>query len=200
MLTTAIEMAFPSLDPRAPGQDQLRELIREAKRGRTAAFERLVILHEKAVLRFAQRLLLNREAARDAAQEVFLRLYRKIKSIDEGRELWPWLYRTTSNVCFDMLRRARNELSIDLVVEPQVISHNPEEAARVAQQQHLIVEALGGLSPRERQAIVLRDLEGLSTSEVAELLGSSETTVRSQISTGRVKLKSFLLTRMGGQA
>jgi RNA polymerase sigma-70 factor, ECF subfamily len=200
MLTTAIEMAFPSFDTREPRDDKIRDLIRDAKRGRTAAFERLILLHEKAVLRFAQRLLLNREAARDAAQDVFLRLYRKLQSIDEGRDLWPWLYRTTSNVCFDMLRKARNDLSLDLVAEPEVFSHNPEDKARLAQQQRLILEGLRELSPRERQAIVLRDLDGYPTSEVAVLLGSSETTVRSQISTGRVKLKNFLMARMGGQA
>ena len=53
------------------------------------------------------------------------------------------------------------------------------------------------LSPRERAAIVLRDLEGRSTAEVALILGSTETTIRSQISTGRVKMRNFVLTRMG---
>ena len=195
-----MQMALSSLDHGMREQDRLRQLIGDAKAGDVSAFERLVVLHERAVLRFAQRLLLNREAARDAAQEVFLRLYRSIRSIDERRELSPWLYRTTSNICLDMLRRTRSELSIDLVVEPEVEARNPEQEMRLAQQQQLLLEALRELSPRERQAIVLRDLEGWSTSEVAELLGSTETTVRSQISTGRVKLRNYIMTRPGGQS
>lgn len=174
------------------------ELIRDAKRGSAIAFERLVVLHEQLVLRFAQRVLLNREAARDAAQEVFLRLFRSLRSIDESRDLGPWLYRTTSNICLDVLRRVRQDMPIDLVAEPEVQARNPEEAATLAEQQKVLLQALGCLSARERQAIVLRDLEGYSTGEVAVLLGSSETTVRSQISTGRSKLRSFLLAQDRG--
>ncbi len=195
-----MQMALSSLDHGMREQDRLRQLIGDAKAGDVSAFERLVVLHERAVLRFAQRLLLNREAARDAAQEVFLRLYRSIRSIDERRELAPWLYRTTSNICLDMLRRTRNDLSIDLVAEPEMEGRNPEQALRLAQQQQMLLEALGELSPRERQAIVLRDLEGWSTTEVAGLLDSTETTVRSQISTGRVKLRNYIMARTGGQS
>ena len=195
-----MQMALSSLDHGMCEQDRLRQLIGDAKAGDVSAFERLVVLHERAVLRFAQRLLLNREAACDAAQEVFLRLYRSIRSIDERRELSPWLYRTTSNICLDMLRRTRNDLSIDLVAEPEVEGRNPEQALRLAQQQQMLLEALRELSPRERQAIVLRDLEGWSTTEVAELLGSTETTVRSQISTGRVKLRNYIMARTGGKS
>ena len=75
---------------------------------------------------------------------------------------------------------------------------NPESSAAMRQQQQLVLAALKALTPRERQAIVLRDLEGYSTAEVASMLGSSETTVRSQISTGRVKMKDFLVTKLGG--
>jgi RNA polymerase sigma-70 factor (ECF subfamily) len=67
------------------------------------------------------------------------------------------------------------------------------------QRRELIAAALDGLTPRERDAIVLRDLEGLSTAEVARTLGSTEATVRSQISTGRVKIKTFVMARLGRQ-
>jgi RNA polymerase sigma-70 factor, ECF subfamily len=74
---------------------------------------------------------------------------------------------------------------------------DPEQAVLFAQQRELIAAALDELTPRERDAIVLRDLEGLSTGQVARILGSTETTVRSQISTGRVKIKRFVMTRLG---
>ena len=70
-----------------------------------------------------------------------------------------------------------------------------QEAVARNEQRRLVQAALRALSPREREAIVLRDLEGLSTSEVARVLGSSEGTVRSQISTGRLKIKQFVEAR-----
>lgn len=191
-MNAAASIAYPAClcESEAPAR-----LIVDARAGSAIAFERLVVLHEALVLRFAGRILLNREAARDAAQEVFFRLFRSLRSIDEARDLRPWLYRTTSNICLDLLRRARQTLSIDLVAEPELPGRDPEQALVSAQQHRALLEALGALSPRERQAIVLRDLEGHSTAEVARLLGSTETTVRSQISTGRVKLRSYLLER-----
>ena len=191
-----MQMAISSFEQSMCEGDRLWQLIREAKAGSMEAFERMVILHERLVLRFAQRLLLNREAARDAAQEVFFRLYRHLQSIDERRELVPWLYRATSNVCLDMLRRRKDELPLDVIAEPPGEGENPEHETRRLQEQRLLFEALRELSPRERQVIVLRDIEGYSTSDVAGMLGSSDTTIRTQISTGRVKLRKYLAARM----
>lgn len=192
-----MQMAIPSLDRSMFEPDLLRQLILGAKAGEASSFERLVALHERRVLRLAQRLLLNREAARDAAQEVFIRLHRKIRSVSEDRELGPWLYRTTVNICIDLQRRWKDELSIDILPEPADDCQNPEHSVEARQKQQFVLEALQSLTPREREAIVLRDLEGHSTTEVAAMLGSTETTVRSQISTGRVKMKEFLTTRLG---
>ncbi len=192
-----MQMAIPSLDQLMLEPDLLRQLIRGAKAGEAASFERLVILHERRVLRLAQRLLLNREAARDAAQDVFIRLHRKLGSVSEDKELGPWLYRMTVNICIDLLRRSKDELPIDLVPEMADEDDNPERAAAMREEGQLVLAALKGLTPKERQAIVLRDLEGYSTAEVAGILGSSEATVRSQISTGRVKMKDFLTTKLG---
>src|SRR4051812_37265625 len=184
-----MQMAIPSFDRFMLEPELLRHLIRGAKAGEAASFEKLVSLHERRVLRLAQRLLLNREAARDAAQDVFLRLHKKIGSVAEDRELGPWLYRTTVNICMDVLRRSKDEIPVDLVPELADDCGNPEHSAAKRQQQRLVLAALKVLTPRERQAIVLRDLEGYSTAEVANLLGSTGATVRSQISTGRVKMK-----------
>jgi RNA polymerase sigma-70 factor (ECF subfamily) len=74
---------------------------------------------------------------------------------------------------------------------------DPEQSILFAQRRELIAAALEELTPHERDAIVLRDLEGLSTAEVARILGSTETTVRSQISTGRVKIKRFVMSQLG---
>jgi RNA polymerase sigma-70 factor, ECF subfamily len=97
------------------------------------------------------------------------------------------------NVCHDMLRKRRT------VPLPQSIalsdSCTPEDRANREQQRRSLAAALERLPEKERMAIVLRDIEGLSTSEVAETLGSSETTVRSQISVARAKLRGWLKER-----
>ena len=174
----------------------LRQLVRDAKAGDAASFERIVILHECLVLRVAQRILLNGEDAKDAAQEVFIRLHRTLSRFDEEKDLGPWLYRLTVNVCRDVLRRGKRNVSLDIVSDSADAAPDPEQSAVAAQQYRIVLDALQELSPREREAVVLRDLEGRSTEEVAEILGSSETTVRSQLSTGRIKMKNYVTARL----
>ena len=174
----------------------LRQLVRDAKAGDAASFERIVILHECLVLRVAQRILLNGEDAKDAAQEVFIRLHRTLSRFDEEKDLGPWLYRLTVNVCRDVLRRGKRNVPLDIVSDSADAAPDPEQSAVAAQQYRIVLDALQELSPREREAVVLRDLEGRSTEEVAEILGSSETTVRSQLSTGRIKMKNYVTARL----
>jgi RNA polymerase sigma-70 factor (ECF subfamily) len=190
-----MEIAIPSCRLSVFESDHLRQLIREAKAGSPEAFEQLVTSHEVAVLRLAQRILLNREAAHDAAQEVFVRLYRNIGSIRPDGDLAAWLYRITLNICFDLLRKGKREMPLDVIAEPAAGAQDPEQSAAALQRKRLVVEALGELSPRERQVIVLRELEGHSTADVARLLKSTEGTVRSQISTARLKMRAFLTER-----
>lgn len=175
----------------------LRQLVRDAKAGDAASFERIVTLHECLVLRVAQRILLNEEDAKDAAQEVFIRLHRTLIRFDEEKDLGPWLYRLTVNVCRDFLRRIRRDVPLAMISDSADATPNPEQSAVAAQQYRIVLDALRELSPREREAVVLRDLEGRPTGEVAEILGSSETTVRSQLSTGRMKMKNYVIARLG---
>lgn len=174
----------------------LRQLLTDAKAGDAASFERIVILHERLVLRVAQRLLLNMEDAKDAAQEVFVRLHRILRRFDEDKELGPWLYRITVNICRDMRRRSKRTVPLEPEHDAVDNTSDPEASASASQQYRMVLEALGELSPREREAIVLRDLEGWSTLEVAEILGSSEGTVRTQLSTGRVKIRNYIEARL----
>jgi len=178
-------------------QSVLRQLIKDAKAGDVPSFERLVFLYQSLVLRVARRLLLDSEDAKDAAQEVFLRLHRSLGRVREESELAPWLYRVTVNICRDIRRRYRPEVSLAATGEPMNQERNPEQALTLAQQYEMALAGLGELTPREREIVVLRDLEGCSTSEVAEILGSTEGTVRCHLSTGRVKLRKFLSGQRG---
>ncbi len=153
-----------------------------------AFFDRLVRLHERMVLGVAYRLLGRMEDAQDAAQEVFLRLFQKHKEIEGDPK--PWLYRVTVNVCNDWYRKR------PLVLEPDEQAADPSVDAlstiTLAERKRLLQEGLRTLGERERAAIVLRDIEGLSTLQVARILGVEEVTVRSQISTARVKLAKYV--------
>jgi len=177
---------------------QIARWIIRAQEGDVEAFEELVTFHERRVYGTAWRLLGRVEDAQDAAQEVFLRLYRSLARIDAGRPLAPWLYRVTVNVCRDLGRKRRRrsqwvstsleELREDAGLEPADPLTGPERRAEVADETRRMLEILDGLPEKERTALVLRDLEGLSTAEVAEILDSSPVTVRTQISRARLKL------------
>ncbi len=164
-------------------------LLRLAKAGDAAAFEQLIVLHERRVFLTALRLLRCREDAEDAAQEVFLRLHKHLRRFDDTREFPPWLYRVTVNVCRD-LARSRQKGWAPEVGEPWHVEDPTAEYER-REQKRIVEEALGRLPEKERAAIVLRDLEGLPTKEVARILGSTAATVRSQVSSARLKIREF---------
>ncbi len=178
-------------------RDNSDTMIERARSGDAVAFEQLMIAHQQRVLATAWRMLGNVEDARDAAQEVFLRLYKHLPKYDARQEFSGWLYRIVINVCHDIARKRGNRSSSFEAEQqagtlPVLLSHdNSERAAMQAEEQAIVLKALLTLSEKERAALVLRDLEGLSTEEVARILGSSATTVRSQISTARTKMKLY---------
>ena len=175
-------------------------LIVSARSGDASAFEELMEIHEHQVLRIAGRLLGRREEARDAAQEVFLRLYRYLPSIREDRDLMPWLYRVTVNVCRDIARK--NHRVPLLALEEQEIESPTKPGTSVveeldlARRRELIESALERLPEGERSAVMLRDIEGLSSVEAARALGTSAATIRSQVASARVKIRRYCLKAM----
>lgn len=163
--------------------------VKAARAGDLAAFERLVATYERQVYATAMRLLGNREDAQDAAQETFVRLYRNLTRIDEAR-LPAWLYRVTVNVCRDIGReRAR---SAELPENQPAPAADPLQELSDAERRGLMQAAMRRLTEKERATVVLRDLEGLPTREVARILGSTEVTVRSRLSAARTKLKNYI--------
>jgi RNA polymerase sigma-70 factor (ECF subfamily) len=165
------------------------DALAQARAGDKAAFEALVTGHERLVLRTAWRLLGNREDTQDAAQEVFLRLYKGIRKLREDTLIEAWLYRVTLNVCQD-LRRKRRSATRELIDRGQ--APTPEHRIHVEQQTEAMTALIAELPDKERAALVLREIEGLSTREVAGILGSSEVTVRTQVSSARSKLKAWI--------
>ncbi|HYV03751.1 MAG TPA: sigma-70 family RNA polymerase sigma factor [Blastocatellia bacterium] len=174
-------------------------IIQRAKHGDTGAFEEIVDCYQRKVMTTAWRMLGNQEDARDASQEVFLRAYRYLGSFKLEQDFGGWLYRIIVNVCRDQARKrgssqrfASFEGEREAGTFQSLASSEDVEANAIrSQQRALIAEALGTLSTKERMALVLRDLEGLTTEEVADTLGSTQTTVRSQISSARAKIKQY---------
>jgi len=184
-------MAVPWTTPFMFEDSLLRRWMKEARDGDGASFEQLLRAHEVMVLRVAQRLLLDSAEAQDAAQEVFLRLHRSLSRFDDDRPLRPWLYRTTVNICHDFRRKSRRLVSLEAAFDAAAPEPSPHAQLAARERRALVEQALQRIPERERDAIVLRDLEGLDTSEVAEILGTNESTVRSQISKGRLRLRQF---------
>ncbi|HLY19794.1 MAG TPA: sigma-70 family RNA polymerase sigma factor [Bryobacteraceae bacterium] len=155
------------------------------------AFEQIVTQCERSVLRVALRLLNHPQDAQDAAQEVFLRLYKHLGRLDDARGYEPWLFRVTVNVCRDILRGRRRSVALEDLTEPPSPEPDAYHGAARAQQLEMLRRGLRCLGEKERAALVLRDMEGLSTREVAGILQCSENTVRTQICTARLKLRDF---------
>jgi len=155
------------------------------------AFDQIVALHQQRVLRTAYRLLGRVEDAQDAMQEVFLRLLKNMHRIEGDPQ--AWLYRVTVNICNDHHRRRPMVMELDRDFADA--APNPERVLADEERKQLLLDGLETLPERERVSVVLRDIEGLSTREVAAILNVEEVTVRSHISTARVKLAKYVRRR-----
>lgn len=159
-----------------------------------AAFERTVVRYERLVLVTALRLLGNLADAQDAAQEVFLRLYRRFDKVEDPDDCAGWLYRITVNVCHDLRRKRPPIDPPEDAADPR-----PDALAQLEESEmhRALARVLRRLPEKERAALVLRDLEGLPTKDVAAILGSSEATVRSQVSQARLRMRGYMESFFG---
>jgi RNA polymerase sigma-70 factor, ECF subfamily len=188
--------------------DYLTVLVARARARDDLAFEQIMLATEQRVVSIAWRMLGNRDDARDAAQEVYLRVFKYLARFRAGEDFRGWLYRITINVCRDQARRKHSLTTTGLSennpgeeMAAAETGTDPEIRTLHQQQLGLVRRALQTLPIKERAALVLRDLEGLSTEEVARALGSRPVTVRSQVSSARAKIKTYcdgLLRQRGG--
>ena len=174
------------------GPDDRCQIVEAAKAGDLAAFDQLMRRYQRMVFVTAFRLLGSVEDAQDVSQDTFLRLYRHLGKVEAASSLSGWLYRVTVNLCHDLRRRRPGSVPVEDAGELASADADPQQQTAEQERRRVLELSLRMLSERERTALVLRDLEGLSTEEVARILGSSEATVRSQISKARVKVKEFV--------
>jgi len=178
------------------------DLIRRAAAGDRAAFESLVKLRRERVFWIACQVVGDVDLARDVAQEVFLRLFQVIRRFRAGGTFDAWLYRITLNLGIDALRRERphrGALSLDDLPEAlqpgTVGTASTGETLRRAEVRRIFVELSSLLPKKQRIAFILREIEGLSTAEVAAVLRTRESTVRNHILQARRLLQEELRRR-----
>ncbi|MCI9555075.1 RNA polymerase sigma factor [uncultured Oscillibacter sp.] len=173
--------------------------IAAAREGDQGAFEELVLLYEKRVLALTQRMCGNPEDAAEAAQEAFLAAWQGLKNFRGDSSFSTWLYRLSSNACVDLLRReGRRQAAVSLDGEdlnldiPSPIP-SPQEEAERRELREQIEAGLRALPPEYREVLVLREMQQLRYDEIAHVLELDVGTVKSRISRGRKRLRSFLL-------
>ena len=174
-----------------PVRDAVGALAVRAASGDGEAFDALLMATQRRVAALAFRFLGSREEARDATQEVYLRVYRSLKGFRPDQEFTGWLYRITTNVCRDHLKRRRSWLPLGEGSNEPALVDDIEGRAVDTERGALLRRALADLPPQERFALVLHDLEGRSTEEVARMLGIRAVTVRSQLCSARKRLRAL---------
>ncbi len=177
------------------------DLIKRCKKGDREAFNNLFVNYQHQVINIAYGMLSDREDAFDAAQEVFVRVYKNIESFKEESYIATWIYRITSNVCSDILRkrqRSAKVVSINQMSEENKetdipdTAPTPEENAFLSERQRAVREAISELREEYRAVITLCDIEEMSYDDIADILKIPKGTVKSRINRARAALKKNL--------
>jgi RNA polymerase sigma-70 factor (ECF subfamily) len=170
------------------------DLIRKAQTGDEQAFETLVRRHQRRAQGIARSLVPGEEDARDLAQEAFLRVFRNLDRFDFQHPFATWLHRIVTNLAIDHLRKRRlvlrsatadgddDEPEIDVVDEAQPAPSQRLEASETAARVREVIDAL---APHFQTVLVLRELQGLPCTEIAEIVGATHVTVRWRLHRGR---------------
>jgi RNA polymerase sigma-70 factor (ECF subfamily) len=176
------------------------ELVERHRCGDAQAFDEVYTRFAEMVFNLAFRLSGNCEEASDLTQEVFLRVYRHLGTFGGRSSLKTWIFRIAINHCRDRLSRWRplttpigSDVGEGEVAYPDP-GRGPEELAVAADEGRRVTAGLARLPQAFREAVVLRDIEGLSYEEIAEVLGVRIGTVRSRIARGREQLRILLET------
>jgi RNA polymerase sigma-70 factor (ECF subfamily) len=173
------------------------EWVSAAIAGDQDAFAELVYTYQDAVYNLCYRMLSERTEAEDAAQETFLRAYLNLQRYDSSRSFKTWLLSIASNHCIDRLRRRRMVwLSIEEPLPPNIIlasdEPEPEEAAVFKQKSQAIQKLIDTLSPEYRAAVVLRYWYDCSYTEIADILDTTESAIKSRLFRARQMLSEKL--------
>ena len=181
-----------------------QELVTRAKRGDQDAFAQLVEANQNKIYSLALRMTGNPEDGADLAQEAFLKAWRSLPAFQEESSFSTWLYKLTSNLCIDFLRKEKRRKAAVTTVSldddeddsppMEVPDHRftPETEVERRELRAAMGRALQVMSDEHRQILILREVEGLSYTEIAGLLDLEEGTVKSRIARARISLRNIL--------
>jgi len=179
------------------------DLVHATQSGDVSAFEELVKRYDRKLLRIAEHITHNREDSQDAVQEAFLKAFQHVGDFREHSQFSTWLFRITVNQALMKLRKRRttNEVSLDDDFQadgdfvPREFADwapNPEELYGTSELRNILVKAFEELRPILRTVFVLRDIEGLSIDQSAEVLDLSPTAVKARLFRARLQLRELL--------
>jgi RNA polymerase sigma-70 factor, ECF subfamily len=170
---------------RVLGADRDHELLERAAAGDLEAFGELVRAYERRVASVLYRLLDDRRDVEEATQDVFVQAWRNLHGFRGDAQLFTWLYRIAVNEA--LMRRRRKRPDTQELDERLAAAPDPEPGLR-----DLLVRELSALPFEYRAAVVLRDVEGLTNAEVAEVLGITVPAAKSRIHRGRMQIRDAL--------
>jgi RNA polymerase sigma-70 factor (ECF subfamily) len=174
-----------------------QELVAAFQAGDERAFVTIVDRYKHRLARLAQSVVRNQEDALDVVQDAFVKSYRALKRFRGSSALYTWLYRIVMNHAIDLVRR-RPRVTIEAetdqlreLPDPQVITR-PDREALNAELRDRIFKAVDSLPEKHRRVVLLREVEGLSYKEIAEVVGCNEGTVMSRLFYARERLREKL--------
>jgi RNA polymerase sigma-70 factor (ECF subfamily) len=179
------------------------ELVQRSAKGDESAFEELVRKYQQKVYAIAYGISHSRQDALDISQEVFIKIYKKLKDFRGASSFYTWLYRITTNLSIDFQRRKKKVTKVDfderIFEEPTPEARTGEETkfdpSRILESKEIhgaILKAIEMLPEDQKTTIVLRELENLSYREIAKAMNCSIGTVMSRLHYGRRKLQEML--------
>ena len=181
-------------------------LLAEARAGDRQALEALLERHEAQVYRFGMKMCRDPEVARDVLQDTLLAMARGIRDFRGASSLATWLYTIARSFCIKQRRRSKDapdeerSLETGAVAEAKRLAHpakGPEDALAGKQVEHALEQAIAELEPSYREVLLLRDVEGLTAPEVAEVLGLTPQAVKSRLHRARLSVRERVAPLLG---
>jgi RNA polymerase sigma-70 factor (ECF subfamily) len=181
-------------------------LLEAARRGDREALESLLARHQAQIYRYGMKMCRDPEAAKDVLQDTLLAMARSVRDFRGASSLSTWLYTIARSFCLKQRRKAKSggggERSLETdaareaarLVDP---SKSPDDALAGSEVERAVEQAIAGLKPADREVLILRDVEGLSAAEAAEVLGVSVDAVKSRLHRARLVLRARVAPLLG---